>query len=74
MNRDIVDNNENVNANTFDVERMKLVLPEFFDREGKFLMKKFQDTLTADEVSFHNEGYRLDFVGKSFASYRLFTI
>ncbi|MGP5722796.1 DNA methyltransferase [Corynebacterium casei] len=69
MNQDIVDNNENVNANTFDVERMKLVLPEFFDREGNFLMKKFKDTLTADEVSFHNEGYRLDFVGKSFASY-----
>ena len=69
MIRDIQEKNELTKPQDFEVEKLRKVLPEYFDRDGNFLMDKFQETLSSQEVDIAKEGFELKFLGKSYAKF-----
>ncbi|MDR6938523.1 site-specific DNA-methyltransferase [Arcanobacterium hippocoleae] len=69
MIRDAHEYNETVTPNEFDIERLRATLPEYFDKDGEFMLDKFQACLTRGGVNLTKEGYELKFLGKSYAKY-----
>ncbi|WQD12865.1 MAG: site-specific DNA-methyltransferase [Lawsonella clevelandensis] len=61
--------NETVTPNDFEIKRLRAALPEYFDKNGAFMLDRFQESLKADNVSITKEGYELKFLGKSYAKY-----
>lgn len=60
--------NENINANDNTMKILKENFPSCFTNEGKFDLVKFKELLS-DKVDITNEGYELNFLGKSYAKY-----
>ncbi|MEQ1734257.1 MAG: site-specific DNA-methyltransferase [Bacteroidia bacterium] len=46
---------------------LKKQFPQCFDKEGKFLLEKFQENLQQNEINFSTESYSLHWLGKSYA-------
>ena len=69
MIRDAIDYNSNVSPNTFEMERLRAVLPEYFDSNGRFMIDRLQQALQDGDVDLTREGYELKFLGKSYAKY-----
>lgn len=69
MIRDAREHNETVAPNDFEIERLRAALPEYFDKDGAFMLDRFQDSLKEGDVSVTKEGYELKFLGKSYAKY-----
>lgn len=69
MIRETLKYNEFVAPNAFEIERLCTVLPEYFDKDGNFMLDRFQETLKTGEVDITREGYELKFLGKSYAKY-----
>lgn len=69
MIRDALESNEAAAPNDFEVARIRAALPEYFDKDGGFMLDRLQEALRADEVSMNREGYELKFLGKSYAKY-----
>lgn len=69
MIRETLKYNESVAPNAFEVERLRTALPEYFDKDGNFMLDRFQETLKTGEVDITREGYELKFLGKSYAKY-----
>lgn len=66
MIRDIVNKNENVDAGTYEMKKLKEVVPQCFNEDNTFDMEKFQSLLKG-KINIRNEGYGLHFLGKSYA-------
>lgn len=66
MIKDILNANENITAGTTAVNKLKVVLPQCFDKDGNLYFDKLKELLR-DEVSFADENYGLNFLGKSYA-------
>lgn len=66
MIRDIVDRNENIDVSTFEMKKLKEVIPQCFNEDNTFDMEKFQSLLKG-KINIRNEGYGLHFLGKSYA-------
>lgn len=66
MIRDIVNKNENVDAGTYEMKKLKEVIPQCFNEDNTFDMEKFQSLLKG-KINIRNEGYGLHFLGKSYA-------
>nr|WP_232958091.1 site-specific DNA-methyltransferase [Corynebacterium meridianum] len=49
--------------------RLRTALPEYFDKDGDFMLDRLQDALSDADVSMTREGYELKFLGKSYAKY-----
>ncbi|MDD7541126.1 MAG: DNA methyltransferase [Mobiluncus porci] len=69
MIRDAHQHNENVTPNDFAIERLRAALPEYFDKEGNFMLDRLQENLQNGDVNLTKEGYELKFLGKSYAKY-----
>lgn len=69
MIRDAREANEIAKPNDFEIMRVRAALPEYFDKDGGFMLDRLQDALRAGDVSLTREGYELKFLGKSFAKY-----
>lgn len=69
MIRDAQEHNEIVSPSDFEVKRLRSALPEYFDKDGGFMLDRLQDSLRAGEVNLTREGYELKFLGKSYAKY-----
>lgn len=69
MIRETLEYNESVAPNAFEIQRLRTALPEYFDKDGKFMFDRFQETLKTGEVDITREGYELKFLGKSYAKY-----
>lgn len=69
MIRDAVEANDSVKPNDLEAGRIRTALPEYFDKDGNFMLDKFQGALQRDDVSLTKEGYELKFLGKSYAKY-----
>lgn len=69
MIRDAHAANEMTQPNDFEIARLQAVLPEYFDKDGGFMLDRLQEVLRASEVSLTREGYELKFLGKSYAKY-----
>lgn len=61
--------NENVKANTLEINKLKEALPQYFNNKGEFELDKFKEFLNLEEVDISKEGYGLNFLGKSYAKY-----
>lgn len=61
--------NENVKANSKEIELLKKNFPNYFDKNGEFLFNQFQNMLKQNDVILNKEGYQLKFLGKSYARY-----
>ncbi|MFZ3452531.1 DNA methyltransferase [Arthrobacter sp. 7Tela_A1] len=69
MIRDAHETNEAVGPNDFEVARLRAALPEYFDKDGGFMLDRLQEALRSGDVSLTREGYELKFLGKSYAKY-----
>lgn len=66
MIRDIINKNENVNVSTYEMRKLREVIPQCFNEDNTFDMEKFQFLLKG-KINIKNEGYGLHFLGKSYA-------
>lgn len=66
MIRDIIDKNENVNVSTYEMRKLREVIPQCFNEDNTFDMEKFQFLLKG-KINIKNEGYGLHFLGKSYS-------
>jgi adenine-specific DNA-methyltransferase len=69
MIKDAHEANETTSPSDFEIARLRASLPEYFDRDGGFLLDRLHDALRAGEVDLNREGYELEFLGKSYAKY-----
>lgn len=69
MIRDAHEANETVAPSAFEIARLRAALPDYFDKEGNFMVDRLEGALGASEVSLTREGYELKFLGKSYAKY-----
>lgn len=61
--------NETAAPNDFEMARLRAALPEYFDKDGGFMLDRLQEVLRSDDVSLTREGFELKFLGKSYAKY-----
>lgn len=61
--------NETIKPNGKEIEKLKAALPQFFDKNGEFLLEQFKDMLKTSDITLNKEGYELKFLGKSYARY-----
>jgi site-specific DNA-methyltransferase (adenine-specific) len=61
--------NEKVKPNSREIELLKQNFPQFFSKEGKFLLEKFKEMLKMEDVKIDKEGYELKFLGKNYARF-----
>ncbi|MGT2947909.1 site-specific DNA-methyltransferase [Streptococcus devriesei] len=69
MLKDNMKENENIKSNSREIEILKSNFPQFFDKDGEFLMDRFKEMLEESDISLNKEGYELKFLGKSYARY-----
>ena len=60
--------NEAVNISDNTINKLRADFPSCFTNEGKFDWLKFKELLS-DNIDITNEGYELNFLGKSYAKY-----
>lgn len=61
--------NEKMKPNSREIELLKQNFPQFFSKEGEFLLEKFKEMLKMDDVKIDKEGYELKFLGKNYARF-----
>lgn len=59
--------NKHITSNSEQISVLKKHFPNCFDKDGKFLIDSFKDILKSDKVDMSHEGYKLDWLGKSYA-------
>ena len=69
MLKDNIMTNENIKPNSNEIEKLKANLPQFFDKDGEFLLDRFKEMLRQSDITLNKEGYELKFLGKSYARY-----
>lgn len=66
MQREIKKNDE-ITASSEQVSKLKALFPGCFDADGRFRPDKLEELLRADGSDITREGYKLDWLGKSYA-------
>lgn len=61
--------NEKVKPNSREIELLKQNFPQFFSKEGEFLLEKFKEMLKMEDIKIDKEGYELKFLGKNYARF-----
>ncbi|OBA54597.1 MULTISPECIES: site-specific DNA-methyltransferase [Corynebacterium] len=69
MIRHTSEHNETVKPNDYEIERIRSLLPEYFDGDGNFKIDRLQQAFQDGDVDLTREGYELNFLGKSYAKY-----
>ncbi|WP_166826398.1 site-specific DNA-methyltransferase [Brevibacterium limosum] len=69
MIRDAHEANATTRPTDFELARLRAALPEYFDKDGGFMLDRLQETLRGGDVNLTREGYELKFLGKSYAKY-----
>lgn len=67
MLKDILKNNEKATATQSNIEILKKSFPQCFNKDGSFDAKKFETIITQNSIDITNEGYELNFLGKSYS-------
>lgn len=62
--------NEIVQPNTRELEKLKEILPQYFDKEGNFKLDSFKEMLKLNEINVEKEGYELKFLGKNYSKFQ----
>ena len=66
MIKEAMETNATMTPAASDVERLKMVFPDCVSKSGAVDFEKLQAKFDG-KVKIENEGYRLDFLGKSYA-------
>lgn len=66
MQKEILKNNE-ITASSEQTAKLKALFPSCFDASGRFHPDKLEELLRADGAHITREGYKLDWLGKSYA-------
>lgn len=69
MNREAREYNETVIPSSAQIERLRAAFPEYFDKQGSFMLDRFEQILKENDLNLTREGYELKFLGKSYAKY-----
>lgn len=69
MIRDKIKHNDDVKLNDREIRKLRKEFPQYFNRDGNFLMDRFTDMLIEKDIEIEKEGYELKFLGKSYAKY-----
>lgn len=62
----IIDKNKTITENSKQIEILKKNFPSCFDKDGKFNSNKLEEIVSKD-VDINNEGYSLNWLGKSYS-------
>ncbi|WP_349763227.1 DNA methyltransferase [Fusobacterium sp. SYSU M8D902] len=62
--------NEIVQPNTRELEKLREILPQYFDKEGSFKLDSFNEMLKSNEIKIEKEGYELKFLGKNYSKFQ----
>src|SRR5574344_1296265 len=68
MIKQIITTNETINVNDSKLNVLKENFPNCFSRDGEFDIEKFRQIM-ASNITVTNEGYGLQFLGKTYARY-----
>lgn len=71
MIKDVHEGNATVKPSDFEVAQLRAALPQYFDKDGGFMLDRLQESLRGEEVNLNREGYELKFLGKSYAKYQV---
>lgn len=69
MIRDAHEANAAATPADFELARLRATLPEYFDKDGGFMLDRLEETLRDGDVNMTRDGYELKFLGKSYAKY-----
>lgn len=69
MIKDNILYNESAKPNSREIEVLKNIFPQYFDKDGNFYWDRFKEILKNEEITLNKEGYELNFLGKSYARY-----
>lgn len=64
-----IEENLEKKPNSREIEKLKNEFPQFFDKDGEFLVDRFKEMLKQSDITLNKEGYELKFLGKSYARY-----
>jgi adenine-specific DNA-methyltransferase len=62
-----INKNNDITANSKQLETLKTHFPQCFDKDGRFRPNKLEDIVRASGGDITREGYKLDWLGKSYA-------
>ena len=62
-----INKNNDITANSEQLDTLKAHFPQCFDKEGCFRPDKLEDIVRASGTDITREGYKLDWLGKSYA-------
>ena len=69
MFKEQVEYNNTAKPNSAEIERLRRAFPRYFDKQGNFLLDRFHNMLSQEEVNIERESHELRFLGKSYAKY-----
>ena len=67
MIKDQLIKNNTIEPNSKEINIIKRDLPQYFDRDGNFMIDRFQELLSENKINLSKEGYEIKFLGKSYA-------
>lgn len=67
---DSLKHNEKVTPNSLELNTLRENFPQYFDKDGQFMLDRFSEMLRTNEMQITKEGYELKFLGKSYAKYQ----
>ena len=62
-----INKNSDITSNSEQLETLKIHFPQCFDKDGRFRPDKLEDIVRASGADITREGYKLDWLGKSYA-------
>ncbi|MDB0048542.1 site-specific DNA-methyltransferase [Alphaproteobacteria bacterium] len=62
-----INKNKTTTSNSVQIAKLKEYFPSCFDKKGRFLPHKLEEIVKAENVDITREGYKLDWLGKSYA-------
>ena len=65
--QDEINKNKDITANSEQLAALKAQFPSCFDKDGRFRPDKLEDIVRASGADITREGYKLDWLGKSYA-------
>ena len=65
--KDEIKKNANITTNSEQIATLKAHFPSCFDKDGRFLPHKLEEIVKAEGTDFTREGYKLDWLGKSYS-------
>lgn len=65
--QDEIKKNKEITANSEQIAKLKSLFPNAFDKDGRFLPQRLEEIVKAEGGDITREGYKLDWLGKSYA-------